>query len=83
MRELQEIQAVVMHRSEQKIKARKKRRNRILMTCIPMVLGVTVVTTAVTVASTADNGHIQPVTRPPAALNSQEEPTPVVNGDAM
>ena len=35
-----------MHRSEQKIKARKKRRNRILMTCIPMVLGVTVITAA-------------------------------------
>ena len=60
-----------------------KLKNWALSNLYSMVLGVTVVTTAVTVASAADNGHIQPVTRPPAALNSQEEPTPVVNGDAM
>ena len=46
MRDLKECQAEVFRRSENRIKARKKRRNRILMTCIPMVLGVTVITAA-------------------------------------
>ena len=44
MRDLKECQAAVFRRSEIRIKARKKRRNRILMTCIPMVLGITVIT---------------------------------------
>lgn len=46
MRDLKVCQAEVFRRSENRIKARKKRRNRILMTCIPMVLGVTVITAA-------------------------------------
>ena len=44
MRDLKECQAAVFRRSEIRIKERKKRRNRILMTCIPMVLGITVIT---------------------------------------
>ena len=40
MRELNECQAEVFHRSEKRIKARKKRRNHILMACIPIVLCV-------------------------------------------
>lgn len=46
MRDLKECQAEVFLRSEKRIKARKKRRNRILMTCIPMALGLTVAAAA-------------------------------------
>ena len=46
MRELQECRAEVFRRSENRIKARKKRTKRILLTCIPMVLGITVLTAA-------------------------------------
>lgn len=38
MRDLTECQAEVFRRSEKRIKARKQRRKRILMTCIPLVL---------------------------------------------
>ena len=38
MRELHECQAEVFRRSEKRIKERKQRRNHILMTCIPLVL---------------------------------------------
>ena len=41
MRELQECQAEVFRRSEKRIKERKQRSKRILMTCIPLVLCLT------------------------------------------
>lgn len=42
MRELHECQAEVFRRSEKRIKERKQRRQRILMTCIPLVLCLTI-----------------------------------------
>ena len=42
MRELHECQAEVFRRSEKRIKERKQRRRRILMTCIPLVLCLTI-----------------------------------------
>ena len=42
MRNLNECQAEVFCRSEKRIKARKQRRNRILMTCVPLALCVSV-----------------------------------------
>lgn len=42
MRNLQECQAEVFRRSEKRIKARRQRRNRMLLACIPLVLCVTV-----------------------------------------
>ena len=42
MRELHECQAEVFRRSEKRIKERKQRRNHILMTCIPLVLCLTI-----------------------------------------
>lgn len=41
MRNLNECQAEVFRRSEKRIKARKQRRNHILMACIPLVLCIT------------------------------------------
>lgn len=41
MRELHECQAEVFRRSEKRIKERKKRRNHMLMACIPLVLCIT------------------------------------------
>ena len=38
MRDLQECQAEVFRRSEEKIKARKRTRNRILAVCVPLCL---------------------------------------------
>ncbi|MBR4016508.1 MAG: hypothetical protein IKK11_01695 [Oscillospiraceae bacterium] len=38
MRDLMECQAEVFRRSEQRIKVRKQRRNRMLMACVPVVL---------------------------------------------
>ncbi len=43
MRDLQECQAEVFRRSEKRIKERKKRRNHILMLCIPLVLCLTTI----------------------------------------
>ena len=43
MRNLQECQAEVFRRSEQRIKERKKRRKHLLMLCIPLVLCLTTV----------------------------------------
>ena len=42
MRNLNECQAEVFRRSEKRIKERKQRRQRILMTCIPLVLCLTI-----------------------------------------
>lgn len=42
MRNLNECQAEVFRRSEKRIKARKKRRNHVLMTCVPLALCVSV-----------------------------------------
>ena len=42
MRNLNECQAEVFRRSEKRIKERKQRRNHILMTCIPLVLCLTI-----------------------------------------
>lgn len=42
MRNLNECQAEVFRRSEKRIKERKARRNHILMTCIPLVLCLTI-----------------------------------------
>ena len=42
MRELHECQAEVFRRSEKRIKERKQRRNHILMTCLPLVLCLTI-----------------------------------------
>ena len=42
MRELHECQAEVFRRSEKRIKERKKRRNHMLMACIPLVLCLTI-----------------------------------------
>jgi len=41
MRNLNEYQAEVFRRSEERIKQRRQRRNRILFTCIPLVLCIT------------------------------------------
>ena len=41
MRDLMECQAEVFRRSEKRIKARKQRRNHILMACVPLVICVT------------------------------------------
>ena len=42
MKEIHEYTAEVFHRSEKRIKARRQRRNRILITCIPVVLCLTI-----------------------------------------
>lgn len=42
MKEIQEYTAEVFRRSEKRIKARRQRRNRILITCIPVVLCLTI-----------------------------------------
>lgn len=41
MRDLMECQAEVFRRSEKRIKARKQRRNHMLMACVPLVICVT------------------------------------------
>ena len=42
MRDLKECQAEVFRRSEEKIKARRKTRNRILAACIPLFLTISI-----------------------------------------
>ena len=56
MRDLKTCQAEVFLRSENRIKARKKRRNRILMTCIPMALGLTVIVAALWPKASVSSG---------------------------
>ena len=47
MREINECTAEVFRRSEKRIKERKRNRNRILMCCIPLLICITVFSTAI------------------------------------